>query len=910
MEPLKDADPEMIGPYRLLALLGRGGWGDVYFARKEFGPGVALKRIRPDRLERSPESFRSRFKREVAAARAVGSLYTAHVVDADTDAEEPWFATRFVRGLPLSDALDCCDGRLPTETWQVLATGLAEALRSIHVAGLVHRDLKLTNILVAVGGPCVIDFGIARHLIPQDGATLTGTGLVPGTLTFASPEQLRNERVGPASDVFTLGLVLAYAALGRHPFGDGSAVEVSANILRGRSWIDGLPPVAEAVVRACLEPDPEKRSALEEIAALLRTDAAPKERDWLPSTLRRAVETRTDLAFDMEQPWRDRDVAPPPQSLPPSAWTPADVPLQPPARLRHEHDLESAPAGPPEQEATTLPPPALEQGSRLPAEQSGAPRPQREGAQSAHAPRPGNDLREPAESGDSEAMRSLATGLEEAGDLEGALLWFQRSADAGSGTGAREAANLIERHFPELQDGVRGLYRAAAEAGDTQAMVRLGELLEKEPEGLEEALKWFGLAAAKKHPGARRDVARVRSSMAAVRPMTRGEWSVLGKHHAAALAGGVHAMLALAGWYQKQKRMEDALGWYLRAAESGHSHGMLQAAELLDKIPDRRSEALTWYRKAADAGNEEAKYRVGRRLRREGQSSEALDLFRSAGGEGHVPSMIAAAEILEHMAQRSEALEWYGLAADRGHAKGLREAERLRAAQAQSPEPVSPTAPVPEESLRQSADRVDPGPALGRKDPSVLALVRSGAKTDERSGRLDEALRKYLQAEQLGDTAATRDVARLCLRLSEHSRNPDERRRFKKKARKRYSELADAGDLEAIQIIASLMPHDQQRQRLAAEAGSTRAMRSVAKAHLKAGSEEDVRTALSWLDRAAQAGNTGAMLDGARAYERRGQYREALDWYHRALKSGEVAAAREVERLRAEYPGMEPPGVR
>ncbi|WP_327412357.1 serine/threonine-protein kinase [Streptomyces sp. NBC_01233] len=356
MEPLREDDPETIGPYRLFALLGRGGWGNVYFARSEFGRGVALKTIRPEHLAGNPERFRRRFAREVEAARAVDSTYTAQVVDADTHAAEPWLAARYIRGVDLAEALDHCGAPLPQRTWRVLAAGLADALRSIHAADLVHRDLKLANILLAGDGPYVIDFGIARNLSPAGGATLTGSGAAPRTVTFSSPEQLRDERVGPASDVFALGVVLAYAALNRHPFGPGSEAQIQANILHGHRRLGGLPSAVEEIVLPCLEPGPQDRPTPVELAGLLPSSVSPKEHEWLPPGLRSALAGLSDLAVDLAAPMRYPRLQHEPPVLPGPGRPLAATPTSSAVRAVRERDFPPAPPRASFHEATTRPP--------------------------------------------------------------------------------------------------------------------------------------------------------------------------------------------------------------------------------------------------------------------------------------------------------------------------------------------------------------------------------------------------------------------------------------------------------------------------------------------------------------------------------------------------------------------------
>src|SRR5215469_16089906 len=211
---LQPEDPQTIGPYRLVGQLGQGGMGRVFLGVSPGGRPVAVKAIRAE-LAADPQ-FRMRFGREVAAARRVSGVFTATVVDADIDGPVAWMATAYVPGPSLAEAVDSY-GPLPRASLLALAAGLAESLNAIHAAGLVHRDLKPSNVLLAEDGPRVIDFGISRAV--ESATSLTQTGLVIGSPGFMSPEQAVGADVGPPSDIFSLGAVLAFAATGEGPFG-------------------------------------------------------------------------------------------------------------------------------------------------------------------------------------------------------------------------------------------------------------------------------------------------------------------------------------------------------------------------------------------------------------------------------------------------------------------------------------------------------------------------------------------------------------------------------------------------------------------------------------------------------------------------------------------------------------------
>ena len=216
MASLQDGDPSHVGGFRLLERLAVGGMGIVYLGESPSGRKVAVKLIRLEHAG-DPE-FRARFADEVEACRLVSGFHTAAFIQADANAGRPWLVTQYVPGASL-DAKVRRDGSLDPAAVHQLAAALAEGLDAIHSAGLVHRDLKPANILMADDGPRIIDFGIAKRTGESVDLRLTATGMVIGTPAFLSPEQLGNDRpVGPASDIFSLGSVLAFAATGRAPF--------------------------------------------------------------------------------------------------------------------------------------------------------------------------------------------------------------------------------------------------------------------------------------------------------------------------------------------------------------------------------------------------------------------------------------------------------------------------------------------------------------------------------------------------------------------------------------------------------------------------------------------------------------------------------------------------------------------
>ncbi|MDG4858480.1 serine/threonine-protein kinase [Streptomyces sp. T-3] len=279
MEQLIAEDPAHIGPYRLIARLGAGGMGLVYLGRSEDGRTVAVKVVQAEYA--AQPDFRRRFALEVDAARRVGGAWTAAVLDSDTEARVPWVATQYVPGPSLHDVVARDFGSLPEASVRFLAEGLAHALADIHAAGLIHRDLKPSNVLVTVDGPRVIDFGIARALETLAEGPLTRTGAVIGSPGFMSPEQVRGQRLTPASDVFCLGSVLAFAATGRSPFGtvDSGLHSLMFRVAEEEPDLVGVPEALLPLVRECLRKDPSARPTPQD---LVNRTATGTSTTWLP----------------------------------------------------------------------------------------------------------------------------------------------------------------------------------------------------------------------------------------------------------------------------------------------------------------------------------------------------------------------------------------------------------------------------------------------------------------------------------------------------------------------------------------------------------------------------------------------------------------------------------------------------
>ncbi|MGW7418139.1 serine/threonine-protein kinase [Streptomyces sp. NPDC054863] len=297
--PLRADDPRELAGYVLEARIGEGGMGTVYLTRTRGNQPVALKLIRREYADSA--QFRERFAREVEVSRQVHGYHIVPVVDHDSGnspggsgSTPPWLATRFVPGIALDDALDAY-GPLPAPTVLQLLCCTARALDAIHTAGVIHRDVKPGNLLLASDGPWMLDFGIARA---AGAVTLTTVGRLVGTPKFMSPEHALGRRLTPAADVFALGLIGVLAATGRHPYGRGNGLAVAARIAgtdREPPDLSTCPEPLRTVVGRCLAALPEDRPSAAEVAEMCRSAAGRDVRDfsgWLPGPLAAAVRAR------------------------------------------------------------------------------------------------------------------------------------------------------------------------------------------------------------------------------------------------------------------------------------------------------------------------------------------------------------------------------------------------------------------------------------------------------------------------------------------------------------------------------------------------------------------------------------------------------------------------------------------
>ncbi|WP_246074652.1 serine/threonine-protein kinase [Nonomuraea terrae] len=252
-------DVQRVGPYTLVKKLGEGGMGYVHLAHDPAGRPVALKTMRPELAAR--EEFRRRFGKEAEAARRVARFCTAPVLDAGFDNGTAYIVTEYVEGPDLSAVV--AQTPLAGSNLEALAVGVATALAAIHQAGVVHRDLKPSNVLLSPVGPRVIDFGIAQ--LADTGQAVMTVAQSMGTPAYMSPEQARGEQATPASDIFSWGSLVAYAGMGRPPFGTGGVHEVVYRVINHAPMLDGLDERIRPLVERALDKDPRRRPTAQQL---------------------------------------------------------------------------------------------------------------------------------------------------------------------------------------------------------------------------------------------------------------------------------------------------------------------------------------------------------------------------------------------------------------------------------------------------------------------------------------------------------------------------------------------------------------------------------------------------------------------------------------------------------------------
>jgi predicted Ser/Thr protein kinase len=291
-----------VGGYSLLHRLGEGGMGVVHLAQGPDGRRIALKVLRPHVV--GDEEARDRLAREVGSLERVRSPRVAEVLDADPWGPVPFVATRYVPGPSLHDQVRA-EGPIEGDDLLHLARGLAEALEACHRVGVLHRDVKPSNVLLEGRNPVLIDFGLARV---ADDTQITRTGWLLGTPGYLAPEILHGDEPTPAADVHSWASTVAFAGTGHGPFGRGPSMAVMDRVRRGEFDVSGLPPELRGVIEDALHPEPARRPGLAEIRH--RLDAPPPTRrrrivdDAVATERLRADNPRTSAAFwdDAEEP--------------------------------------------------------------------------------------------------------------------------------------------------------------------------------------------------------------------------------------------------------------------------------------------------------------------------------------------------------------------------------------------------------------------------------------------------------------------------------------------------------------------------------------------------------------------------------------------------------------------------------
>ncbi|MFG2993927.1 serine/threonine-protein kinase [Streptomyces sp. NPDC048257] len=350
-EPLHADDPSTVAGYRIAARLGAGGMGRVYLSHTPGGRPVAIKVVRPELAE--DPAFRRRFRREVEAARRVRGAYTAELIDADADGTPPWLATLYVPGPSLSQAVSR-RGPLPVPAVLWLMAGVAEALQAIHGAGIVHRDMKPSNVLLAADGPRVIDFGIS---LASDTTAHTATGNTIGTPQYMSPEQASAGEVTAAADVFALGQTAAFAALGEPLYGTGPSATVLYRIVHSEPDLSRLPQELRPLLARCLATEPQERATPAEIVAWCRQQLGEdSDADGGPALWREVTGPEVTVPEPEPEP-EPEPVSEGPALLPApgSPWTPGRTPASAPARAPLSADTMRQAWQPPQKPAPETP---------------------------------------------------------------------------------------------------------------------------------------------------------------------------------------------------------------------------------------------------------------------------------------------------------------------------------------------------------------------------------------------------------------------------------------------------------------------------------------------------------------------------------------------------------------------------
>lgn len=296
---------EELGGYRLIRRLGTGGAGTVWLAEDGGGTRVALKAMHPAMA--ASEESRQRLERETRTVNSVRSPFVAHIVDAETEASQPFVVSEYVEGPTLAEIL--VSGPVPLRGVAALSYHLASTIAAVHHANIIHRDIKPSNIICSPRGPVLIDFGIAMATSDQH---LTSTGLVSGTAGYTAPELLQGHGATKESDWWAWCTTLLSCATGRPPFGKGDVSATMLRVLEGDPDMAGLHPMVADALAGGLAPDPDDRPSPSLIVADLMSAVgwAPGELDYVTVNWAQLLDTgmRTQMVNSDPQ-----EIAAPPE---------------------------------------------------------------------------------------------------------------------------------------------------------------------------------------------------------------------------------------------------------------------------------------------------------------------------------------------------------------------------------------------------------------------------------------------------------------------------------------------------------------------------------------------------------------------------------------------------------------------
>lgn len=629
MQPLDDSDPLEIGDYRLMGRLGAGGMGLVYLGQSLSNRLVAVKVVHRELA--ADAEFRDRFSREISAVRQVSGAFTAPVVDADPQAATPWLATVYIPGPTLDQAVEE-HGPLPENTVRTLGAGLSEALRDIHRSGLIHRDLKPGNVLLAEDGPRVLDFGIA-HL--ADGTKLTKTGTAIGTPGFWSPEQVQQQELTSASDVFSLGALLGFAAQGRPVFGTGHPLTQMRRVCDGDPDLADVPDRLRELLDRCLAKPPEQRPKIPEL--LRMASAVPTQQAWLPDGVTAMVTAQTKQEGDAAT-----EITPPdPPTRKYTEFAANDHPAPPP----REERARSAASGPPSD-----PKPAQNADTELAFARG------QDFERAGQSTTAMVEYEEAARAGHPDAAYRLGALHAEREQTDAARSWLKTAFDLGVANAGFQLGYLAE--INEDEAGAEKWYRKAIAQGDVDSMVNLGVRLRARGNDAE-AEVWYRRAANSGDQDGKRNLARLAQQLGRLTEATTLSREL-------AEAGDVASMGDYADLLVEH--LDDPVAaeeWFRKAVDGGSTGDAIGYGNLLYHAR-RFSEAEHWYRHAADHGHVAALNNLALALVELGRVTEAEHAFRKAVDAGDLGSNVGYGNLLIRAGRNNEAEHWLRPAVDEG----------------------------------------------------------------------------------------------------------------------------------------------------------------------------------------------------------------------------------------------------